>query len=223
LLSKRLRIMDFRWLHNGNKENISNDESSIGDTCVTTQVKTKTTKTMIVNGKKQTENQENEEELITSKHLNNISLNSSYNNYPITGHGPLSISQRFLNSNKEDSFNLSINDSFESTSQIKLDGYKESITKLSNDNNALRKRVKKLTELVRTKEEQLMEAFSEAIDEKNKLEEKSREEYDTKLQSYYECFSQIEKENADLKSQNEKLENKLRELKNIENKKGNFN
>ena len=68
------------------------------------------------------------------------------------------------------------NDSFD-CDKIKLDVYEKSIQKLANENKSLRKRVKKLTELARTKEEQLIEAFNQACEEKCKSEEKNQLEH----------------------------------------------
>jgi hypothetical protein len=68
------------------------------------------------------------------------------------------------------------NDSFD-CDKIKLDVYEKSIQKLANENKSLRKRVKKLTELARTKEEQLIEAFNQACEEKCKSEEKNQIEH----------------------------------------------
>lgn len=72
--------------------------------------------------------------------------------------------------------NNGANDSFD-CDKIKLDVYEKSIQKLANENKSLRKRVKKLTELARTKEEQLIEAFNQACEEKCKNEEKNQLEH----------------------------------------------
>ena len=68
------------------------------------------------------------------------------------------------------------NDSFD-CDKVKLDVYEKSIQKLANENKSLRKRVKKLTELARTKEEQLIEAFNQAYEDKRKNEEKNQLEH----------------------------------------------
>ena len=68
------------------------------------------------------------------------------------------------------------NDSFD-CDKIKWDVYEKSIQKLATENKSLRKRVKKLTELARTKEEQLIEAFNQAYEDKRKNEEKNQIEH----------------------------------------------
>ena len=68
------------------------------------------------------------------------------------------------------------NDSFD-CDKVKLDVYEKSIQKLANENKSLRKRVKKLTDLARAKEEQLLEAFNQACDDKFKTEEKNQMEH----------------------------------------------
>jgi hypothetical protein len=68
------------------------------------------------------------------------------------------------------------NDSFDGD-KIKLDVYENAVQKLAAENKQLRKRVKKLTELARSKEEQLIEAFNEAVEDKRKNEEKSKQEH----------------------------------------------
>ena len=102
------------------------------------------------------------------------------------------------------------NDSFDND-KIKLDVYEKSIQKLAMENKSLKKRVQKLTELARSKEEQLLEAFNEAVEDKRRQEEKYKEEHSAQLQSYYECFLQIEKENDMLKVKLEQLKEKLSE------------
>ncbi len=77
--------------------------------------------------------------------------------------------------------------------KVKYDAYEKSIQKLANENKALRKRVKNLTELARSKEDQLLNAFNDACEDKRKNEEISQQEHNQQLQSYYECFLQIEK------------------------------
>jgi len=96
------------------------------------------------------------------------------------------------------------NESFDAD-RLKLDVYEKDILKLANENKALRKRVKKLTELARSKEEQLIEAFNEAYESKRKNEERNQLEHNAQLQSYYECFLQIEKENDTLKTKLEQM------------------
>ena len=71
---------------------------------------------------------------------------------------------------------LSVNDSFDAE-RTKMDVYEKSIQKLSADNKSLLKRVKKLTDLARVKEEQLMEALNQVYDAKQKLEEKNQIEH----------------------------------------------
>lgn len=68
------------------------------------------------------------------------------------------------------------NESFDAD-RLKLDVYEKDILKLANENKALRKRVKKLTELARSKEEQLIEAFNEAYESKRKNEERNQLEH----------------------------------------------
>lgn len=68
------------------------------------------------------------------------------------------------------------NESFDAD-RLKLDVYEKDIMKLANENKALRKRVKKLTELARSKEEQLIEAFNEAYESKRKNEERNQLEH----------------------------------------------
>ncbi|CAF0710620.1 unnamed protein product [Brachionus calyciflorus] len=133
----------------------------------------------------------------TTTTLNNISLNT---------HGILS------NFNQNSSFNLNssaINDSFD-CDKIKLDVYEKSIQKLANENKQLRKRVKNLTEVVRRKEEELLDAFNEACEAKSKHEEKNKLEHNAQLQSYYECFLQIEKENDSLKIKLDQMRSQMR-------------
>lgn len=68
-----------------------------------------------------------------------------------------------------------INDSFDcDQSKIKLDVYDKYVQKITNENKLLKKRVKKFADLVRSKEEQLIEAFSEACESKRKNEEKNQ-------------------------------------------------
>jgi len=68
------------------------------------------------------------------------------------------------------------NESFDAD-RLKLDVYEKDIMKLANENKALRKRVKKLTELARSKEEQLIEAFNEAYESKRKNDERNQLEH----------------------------------------------
>jgi hypothetical protein len=68
------------------------------------------------------------------------------------------------------------NESFDAD-RLKLDVYEKDILKLANENKALRKRVKNLTELARSKEEQLIEAFNEAYESKRKNEERNQLEH----------------------------------------------
>jgi hypothetical protein len=71
-----------------------------------------------------------------------------------------------------------INESFDCDSKVvKLDAYEKSIQTLANENKLLKKRVKKLAELARSKEEQLLEAFNEACESKLKSQEKSQLEH----------------------------------------------
>jgi hypothetical protein len=78
-----------------------------------------------------------------------------------------------LNTNIQNATLNTINDSFE-CDKIKLDVYEQSIQKLADENKALRKRIKKITELARQKEEQLIDAYNEACEDKNKFEEKNQ-------------------------------------------------
>ena len=67
-----------------------------------------------------------------------------------------------------------INDSFDTeniNSRVSLDVYEKSLEKLAQENKLLRRRVAKLTDLTRTKEQQLIEAFNQACDLKRKNEE----------------------------------------------------
>lgn len=181
----------------------------------------------------QTSQKENKENFLcntsitaTTTTLNNISLNSF---------GILNTLNSNLNANSSftnASGAANINDSFD-CDKIKLDVYEKSIQKLANENKLLRKRVKKLTELARSKEEQLLDAFNEACEDKRKNEEKSQIEHNAQLQSYYECFLQIEKENDSLKVkienmrsnmhlQQEKIENLAKELEKYRKEEGNL-
>lgn len=154
----------------------------------------------------------------TTTTLNNISLN----NYGILSS---------LNQNSSFCLNSpSINDSFDSD-KFRLDVYEKSIQKLANENKQLRKRVKNLTEIARRKEEELLIALNEECETKIKDEEEKNMQHSAQLQSYYECFVQIEKENSSLKdklesmrkqmsSQEDKIENLTKRLgeQNVENK-----
>lgn len=73
-----------------------------------------------------------------------------------------------------------INDSFDTdniNSKINLDVYEKSLEKLAQENKLLRRRVTKLTELARAKEQQLIEAFNQAVENKRKNEEISQIEH----------------------------------------------
>lgn len=69
---------------------------------------------------------------------------------------------------------IDTNDSFETeniNNQVNLDVYEKSLEKLANENKILRRRVVKLTDLARTKEQQLIESFNQACELKRKYEE----------------------------------------------------
>lgn len=73
-----------------------------------------------------------------------------------------------------------INDSFDTESihnRVNLDVYEKSLDKLAQENKILRRRVAKLTELARTKEQQLIDAFNQACELKRKNEEMSQIEH----------------------------------------------
>ncbi|RNA41050.1 serine threonine- kinase MRCK alpha isoform X3 [Brachionus plicatilis] len=138
----------------------------------------------------------------TTTTLNNISLN----NYGILSS---------LNQNSSFCLNSpSINDSFDSD-KFRFDVYEKSIQKLANENKQLRKRVKNLTEIARRKEEELLNALSEDCETKLKDEVEKNIQHSAQLQSYYECFVQIEKENSSLK---ERLESMRKQMKSHEEK-----
>ena len=59
-----------------------------------------------------------------------------------------------------------------------FDLYGKSVTKLENGNKLLRKRVKKLTELAREKEQEIIESLNEFTEEKQKLELKNQKEFE---------------------------------------------
>lgn len=65
------------------------------------------------------------------------------------------------------------NDSFdtENINRVSLDAYEKSLEKLAYENKLLRRRVAKLTDSARTKEQQLIEAFNQACELKRKNEE----------------------------------------------------
>jgi hypothetical protein len=60
---------------------------------------------------------------------------------------------------------------------VNLDVYEKSLDKLAQENKILRRRVAKLTELARTKEQQLIDAFNQACELKRKNEEMSQIEH----------------------------------------------
>ena len=111
----------------------------------------------------------------------NESFNASFTHcVSMSALGPSASTSNILNvtnANMSGLLNLlSVNDSFDGE-KIKMDVYEKSIQKLAAENKSLRKRVKKLTELARAKEEQLIEAFNEACDGKRKIEEKNQLEH----------------------------------------------
>ena len=124
------------------------------------------------------------------------SLNTNTNT--INGCGSSSVSAS-ISSSPAPAGSSSSNESFD-TDKCRFDVYEKSIQKLSDENKSLRKRVTKLTELARAKEEQLLAAFAEACDDKRRNEERAKLEHDAQLQSYFECFLHIEKENASLRA-----------------------
>ena len=123
---------------------------------------------------------------------------------------PLNNSLNILSS-LNNTINNTMNESFDFDSKAKYDAYEKQIKKLHMENKSLRKRVQNLTELARNKEEQLLNAFSEACEDKRKNEEINQIEHNSQLQSYYECFLQIEKENDSLKTKLEQMKIKMME------------
>lgn len=128
---------------------------------------------------------------------------SSLENKGVSAHNPYGTILSSLNHNNTNT-SLNMNDSID----FKSDAYEKQINKLTNENKSLRKRVKNLTELARDKEEQLLSAFSE---DKRKNQENIQIEHASQLQSYYECFLQIGKENDLLKSRVDQMKNKISE------------
>ena len=107
----------------------------------------------------------------TGKYLANVSISSlgadilSETQLNMSNNGLLS-SASFFNPNE--SFDCD---------KIKLDAYEKSVTKLENENKQLRKRVKKLTELAREKEQEIIEPLNTFTEEKQKLEQKNQQEF----------------------------------------------
>jgi hypothetical protein len=107
----------------------------------------------------------------TGKYLANVSISS-------LGAGILSETQLNMSNNgllSSASF-FNPNESFD-CDKIKLDAYEKSVTKLENENKQLRKRVKKLTELAREKEQEIIESLNTFTEEKQKLEQKNQQEF----------------------------------------------
>jgi len=108
----------------------------------------------------------------TGKYLANVSISS-------LGAGILSETQLNMSNNgllSSASF-FNPNESFD-CDKIKLDAYEKSVTKLENENKQLRKRVKKLTELAREKEQEIIESLNTFTEEKQKLEQKNQQEFE---------------------------------------------
>jgi hypothetical protein len=104
--------------------------------------------------------------------LNNLSLNS----YGILATLNTSAAAGGNISNRNNDDAVSLSDSIDHD-QLKFDVYEKQIQKLAYENQQLRKRVKNLKELARTKEEQLIENFQSACEDKVKSEEKTQIEY----------------------------------------------
>jgi hypothetical protein len=98
--------------------------------------------------------------------LNNLSLNSYGILATLNGNNAANVTSTSLN----------MNDSFDQD-KLKFDVYEKQIQKLAYENQQLRKRVKNLKELARSKEEQLIENFQTACEDKVKNEEKNQIEY----------------------------------------------
>jgi hypothetical protein len=99
--------------------------------------------------------------------LNNLSLNS---------YGILATLNGNSTAANMTNTSLNMNDSFDQD-KLKFDVYEKQIQKLAYENQQLRKRVKNLKELARSKEEQLIENFQSACEDKVKNEEKNQIEY----------------------------------------------
>lgn len=108
------------------------------------------------------------------------------------------------NSNGMNSF-FNPNESYD----CNLDAYEKSLSKLSNENKVLRKRVKNLTDLARAKQQEIIELVNKACDDRQKSEDKNQQEHESQLQSYYECFLAIEKENSQMKLKIDQMRAKL--------------
>lgn len=104
--------------------------------------------------------------------LNNLSLNS-YNILASIGNHQTPGS---YGGGVDTSMNLNESFSFDGD-KLQLDIYQKSIQKLAYENQQLRKRVKHLKDLARSKEEQLIETFNQACEDKMKKEEKTQIEY----------------------------------------------
>ena len=109
----------------------------------------------------------------TGKYLANVSISS-------LGSGILSETQLnddLLSGLLSSASFFNPNESFD-CDKIKLDAYEKSVTKLENENKQLRKRVKKLTELAREKEQEIIESLNTFTEEKQKLEQKNQQEFE---------------------------------------------
>ena len=108
----------------------------------------------------------------STKNLGNVSMTS-------LGAGILSEAQLNISHNgmlSSASF-FNPNESFD-CEKIKLDAYEKSVAKLENENKSLRKRVKKLTEVARANEQEILDSIGSFTLEKQKLEEKNQKEYE---------------------------------------------
>jgi hypothetical protein len=121
---------------------------------------------------------ENANNSLLNLSIDGYKVNSTSNKLSNLSFGALTVLNGNQGANTTNLLNTSNqnNESFDAD-RLKLDVYEKDILKLANENKALRKRVKKLTELARSKEEQLIEAFNEAYESKRKNEERNQLEH----------------------------------------------
>lgn len=130
---------------------------------------------LVKNSCKDSNNKENKENLLLdTTNLANVSISS-------LGAGILCETNQILNLSTNAALAASNglfnpNESFDNE-RCKLDVYEQSINRLVNENKALRKRVKNLTELARAKEQEMIESLNKACEENAQLEEKTQKEH----------------------------------------------
>ena len=128
------------------------------------------------------ENKENATTTTSSVYRGGVSMHKSspsHNNLSFNTYGILTSVTNTNAANNTTFSSFNGNDSFDNEKMfsMKLDVYEKQIQKLVSENQSLRKRVKNLKDLARSKEEQLMEHCSVVVETREKNIEKTQLEY----------------------------------------------